>query len=440
MVLQRCSKTNDIIEPLVKAQWWINCKEVANRAIQDVNNGKLVIIPEFQKSTLFGFLENIRDWCVSRQLWWGHRCPVFLVKIPGIIDTPENSNNDHWVAANDYDEALIKASKKYNCPDLDKISLTQDEDVLDTWFSSGLLPFSVFNWPDTTSEELKNFFPTDLLETGHDIIFFWVARMIFMSYFFMDCLPFHTVFLHPIIRDSQGRKMSKSLGNVIDPIEVIDGTKLEDLITKIKEGNLPKSEIAKSIQEKQKEFPEGIPECGADALRLGLMSYLVQGRNINLDINRVVSYRFFGNKLWNAVKFLHKFLETKDFILVEDINKEINRDKLTFIDKWILNKLSQTEINFDKSFEQYDFGEATTQIYAFWYYNVCDVYIEAVKMILGENSDYDSECKNNTRNILLKCIESGLIILHPLMPFITEELYQRIPGGKNKAESNCKLR
>lgn len=305
---------------------------------------------------------------------------------------------------------------------------------MDTWFSSALLPFSVFGWPDVSSEELKAFFPTDLLETGHDIIFFWVARMVFMSYFFLDQVPFHTVFLHPIVRDAQGRKMSKSLGNVVDPLEVINGISLEGLIEKIHQGNLPANEVNKSIEEKKKEFPKGIPECGADALRLGLMSYLVQGKNINLDISRVISYRFFGNKLWNAVKFMHYYClkdGVRDFTPVE-INKDT---KLTYIDRWILNKLSRVIKTYDLSFENYNFGDATNAIYSFWQDNLCDIYVEAVKPVFTSNQ-VDADVKNISKNVLIKCIESGLKLLHPLMPFITEELYQRLPKELD-AESIC---
>ena len=430
MVLQKCSKSGDIIEPMVKAQWWINCKDVAKRAIDDVNSGKIKLLPEFQKQTLFSFLENIRDWCISRQLWWGHQCPIYLVKITGILDNPDSSNNDHWVAAKSEQEAKEKASKKWNC-DIEKVSVTQDSDVLDTWFSSGILPFSVFGWPDKNSEELKTFFPTDLLETGHDIIFFWVARMIFMSYFFMDEIPFNTIYLHPIVKDSQGRKMSKSLGNVIDPLQVINGAKLDELLQALKDGNLPKNELERSLKEKKKEFPDGLPQCGADALRLGLMSYLIQGRNINLDVNRVVGYRFFNNKLWNAFKFLKMKIDNN--FKFADIDKNL----LTFYDKWILNKLSRLIKIYEKDFDEYNFGDATNKVYSFWYDNVCDVYIEALKCILNDDSSYDKETKNNTLNVFLHVIESGLIILSPLMPFVTEELYQRLPAKRNKAESIC---
>lgn len=264
--------------------------------------------------------------------------------------------------------------------------------------------------------------------------------MVFMSYFFLDELPFHTVFLHPIVRDAQGRKMSKSLGNVIDPLEVIRGISLDGLIEKIHQGNLPANEVKKSIDEKKKEFPQGIPECGADALRLGLMSYLSQGKNINLDVSRVVSYRFFGNKLWNAVKFMHYYCLKDGQKNFEEIS--ISKDtELNYIDRWILNKLHRTIKNFDESFENYNFAEATIAIYSFWQDNLCDVYVEAIKPILtagnAENASPEEKKRANaSKNVLIKCIENGLKILHPLMPFITEELYQRLPI-KLESESIC---
>ena len=431
MVIQKCSKSGDIIEPMLKEQWWINCKDVAKRATDDINSGKIKIIPEFHKQSLFSFIDNIRDWCISRQLWWGHQCPIYLVTIKGILDNPDPSNNEHWIAAKSVVEAKEKAAKKWKIEDLSKISVTQDSDVLDTWFSSGILPFSIFGWPDKDSEELKTFFPTDLLETGHDIIFFWVARMIFMSYFFMDDIPFHTVFLHPIVKDKQGRKMSKSLGNVIDPLQVIRGAPLEELIQTLREGNLSKNELERSIKEKKKEFPEGLPECGADSLRLGLMSYLIQGRNINLDVNRVVGYRIFGNKLWNAFKFLKIYTETGFK------HEEIKKDKLTLFDKWILSKLTKLINGYQKDFDSYNFGDATSKVYYFWYDCICNKYIEALKIILSEKSQYCEEIKNNAKNVFLYIFECGLIILHPLTPFLTEELFQRLPARNSKVESIC---
>ena len=220
MVLQICSKSGDIIEPMVKAQWWINCQDVAKRAINDVNSGKIKLLPEFQKQTLFSFLENIQDWCVSRQLWWGHQCPIYLVTIKGKLDNPDPSNNDHWIAANSEDEAIKKASEKWKCDEKD-VSVKQDTDVLDTWFSSGLWPFSTLGWPNET-DDFKRYFPTSTLVTAYDIIFFWVSRMIFQSLNITGKRPFDKVVIHGLVRDEKGRKMSKSLGNGVYPIDVIN--------------------------------------------------------------------------------------------------------------------------------------------------------------------------------------------------------------------------
>lgn len=422
MVLNTCSKSGDIIEPMVKPQWWVRCKEVAERGLEDVKSGKLKIIPDFQKALWNHFLENIRDWCVSRQLWWGHRCPAYLVHIDGVLENPETHNNEHWVAASSDEEAIEKAMKKFNIKteDKKKIRVVQDEDVLDTWFSSGILPLSLAGWP-VKDENFDLIFPSNLLETGHDIIFFWVARMVFFGYMFADKLPFDTVYLHPIVRDAQGRKMSKSLGNVIDPLQVINGISLDKIIEDLKSGNLPEKEVKKCEAEKRKEYPNGIPKCGADALRIGLMSYMVQGRNINLDIQRVIGYRNFGNKLWNAVKFFINFALDKEYsftpVFVIDYNS------LCFINKWILNKFSKTEKIVNNSFETYSFGEAVNSIYSFWIDNFCDVYIEVSKGIFKSN---DENLKQQTRNVMFYVIVEALKLLHPIAPFITEELYQRI--------------
>ena len=424
MVLQKCSKSGDIIEPLIKPQWWINCKDVAARGVKDVETGKLKIVPDFQKTLWNSFLNNIRDWCVSRQLWWGHRCPAYLVTIKGKQD-PDESNNEHWICATSEKDALAKAVKKYNV-DASLITLKQDEDVLDTWFSSALLPISLCGWPDENHKDFKMFFPSSVLETGHDIIFFWVARMVFFSYFFMEELPFETVYLHPIVRDAQGRKMSKSLGNVIDPLEVIDGIPLDTILSNLKSGNLPDMEVKKCSDQKKKEFPQGIPTCGADALRLGLMSYMIQGKNINLDIGRVVGYRHFGNKLWNAVKFFLSFLD-EEFKPNHDLFRKSNNN--SFINLWMLNKQSRLVKQFDAYMEQYSFGDAVRTVYSYWQDFLCDVYIEAIKPIFKNGSPEEKEI---TRNVLHFCIDSGLKVLHPLMPFVTEELFQRLNYEINK--------
>jgi len=237
MRLGRCSKSNDIIEPLMKPQWYVNCKNMAERSCEAVRKKELRIIPEQHERTWFDWLENIQDWCISRQLWWGHRIPAYLVTIPGVIDHPDFAKNDHYVCGRTEDEARENASKKFNVPK-DQIQLAQDEDVLDTWFSSGLFPFSTMGWPNNNTDDMKAFFPGHLLETGHDIIFFWVARMVMMSLELTDKLPFTTVFLHPMVKDENGAKMSKSKGNVIDPLEVMDGCDLDTLLKKLYESNL----------------------------------------------------------------------------------------------------------------------------------------------------------------------------------------------------------
>jgi len=333
MRLGRCSKSNDIIEPLLKPQWYVNCKGMAKRSVDAVRNKELIITPESHEKTWFDWLENIQDWCISRQLWWGHRIPVYLVTIPGIIDNPDKNNNDHWVVGRTKEEAVQNAVKKFNVP-ADKISLDQDEDVLDTWFSSGLFPFSTMGWPDNDTLDMKAFFPGDLLETGYDILFFWVARMVMMSLELTDKLPFKTVFLHPMVRDEEGGKMSKSKGNVIDPLEVMDSCNLDVLLKKLYESNLSEKEVKKNVVQKQKDFPNGIPECGTDALRFALLSYMVQS-SINLDVKRVVGYREFCNKLWNIVKFgMSNF--PADFVSSPE---GVKGCKLSLADQWILGKL-----------------------------------------------------------------------------------------------------
>ena len=246
MSIGLCSKSNDIIEPLLKPQWYVNCNDMAARAVQAVRQGDLKVIPEEHHATWYRFLENIQDWCISRQLWWGHRIPVYLVTIPGKIDHPDKNNSEHWVVGRDEAEARKNAAAKFGVPEA-QITLAQDEDVLDTWFSSGIFPMSTMGWPNLENDDYKAFFPGDLLETGHDILFFWVARMVMMSLELTDQLPFKTVFLHPMVKDENGAKMSKSKGNVIDPLEVLDSCDLDTLLQKLYESNLPPAEVKKAV-------------------------------------------------------------------------------------------------------------------------------------------------------------------------------------------------
>jgi isoleucyl-tRNA synthetase len=309
----------------------------------------------------------------------------------------------------------------------------QDEDVLDTWFSSGLFPFSVFGWPDC-SDDMEAFFPTSLLETGHDILFFWVARMVMMSIGLTGKLPFHTVYLHAMVRDARGRKMSKSSGNVIDPLEVIDGIGLEDLHKKLYEGNLPEHEIIKSKDDQKLMFPEGIPECGADALRFGLLAYTLQGRNVNLDVNRVVGYRHFCNKVWQGTKFGLRYFG-EDFRFSGSLNLG---QPLAWEDRWILSKLSSCAEKTNKGMENYEFANCTTATFNFFQYQFCDVYLELLKLRLhGEETAENAPDRKAAREVLYICLDWILRLLHPLLPYITEELYQRLPPSPNKYESIC---
>lgn len=310
MVVPICSRSKDVVEPLIKPQWYVKCDDMAKAATDAVKNGDLKLTPEFHNKIWYHWMDGIRDWCVSRQLWWGHRIPAYKVKSSKLAA----EEGEVWVVSRTVDEAKQKASKKTGLAPSD-FTLEQDEDVLDTWFSSGLFPFSVFGWPDNT-KDVELFYPTTLLETGHDILFFWVARMVFFGQTLLGKLPFREVFLHPMVRDAHGRKMSKSLGNVIDPMDVITGISLEGLHAQLYDSNLDPKEIEKAKLGQKQDYPDGIPECGVDAMRFALCAYLTAARDINLDILRVQGYRFFCNKLWNATKFALRYFDENEKIEV----------------------------------------------------------------------------------------------------------------------------
>ncbi|XP_026281108.1 valine--tRNA ligase isoform X2 [Frankliniella occidentalis] len=433
MVVPICSRSKDVVEPLIKPQWYLKCDDMAKKAIDVVNSGELKIIPEQQTKIWFHWMENIRDWCLSRQLWWGHRIPAYYVSVEdSSFKQGSEIDNEYWVSGRTEEEARAKASKKFNV-DSSKIKLRQDTDVLDTWFSSALFPFSIFGWPDD-SEELRTFYPGSLLETGHDILFFWVARMVFMGQRLLGKLPFKEVYLHAMVRDAHGRKMSKSLGNVIDPMDVICGIELESLHLQLLESNLDEKEIERAKQGQKQDFPNGIPECGTDALRFALCSYMSQGRDINLDILRVQGYRFFCNKLWNATKFALTYLG-EGFIprsQTEMLSSLCGKESP--MDLWMLSRVSAAVQSCNQAFETYDFPMATSACYNLWLYDLCDVYLEYLKPVFQSNNEQKKLVAQHTLHFTL---HTGLRLLSPFMPFITEELFQRLPRCADEVPSIC---
>ncbi|CAG6014988.1 unnamed protein product [Menidia menidia] len=431
MVVPVCSRSKDIVEPLLKPQWYVSCGDMGKQAADAVREGRLKIIPDHHLKTWFNWMDNIRDWCISRQLWWGHRIPAFFVTVDDPSVKPgEDMDGHYWVSGRSEEEAREKAAKRFGVS-VDKISLRQDEDVLDTWFSSGIFPFSIFGWPNET-EDLNVFYPGTLLETGHDILFFWVARMVMMGLKLTGKLPFKEVYLHAVVRDAHGRKMSKSLGNVIDPLDVITGISLEGLHAQLVESNLDPLEVERAKQGQKSDYPSGIPECGTDALRFALCAYTSQGRDINLDVNRILGYRHFCNKLWNAVKFAMKTLGD-DFIPTE---KAQMCGEESVSDRWILSRLSAAVSLCDAGFKAYDFPAITTAIYNFWLYELCDIYLESVKPVFSKaEGDAGSHRRAAVcRQTLYTCLEVGLRLLSPMMPFVSEELYQRLPRRRPQTD------
>ena len=430
------------IEPMLSRQYFVKTQPLAEKANAALRSGETRMIPESWIKTWDHFMDHIRDWCISRQLWWGHRIPVFydLEKLPEAIrgdaeargvmtealETLERGELSEAlaVALNTLDESWVRLFSVASTDDLTvgegNSRYVQEEDVLDTWFSSGLWPFSTLGWPEKT-EDLARFYPGSVLETGFDILFFWVARMMMMGTYFLGDAPFADVYLHAMVRDAQGRKMSKSLGNTIDPLDVIRGVTLEELTEKTKTYPVPEKLLPQVLAGLEQEYPEGIPASGADGLRFTLASLSGQGRDIKLSIPRVAGYRAFLNKIWNATRF--GFMRTEG---VEMKPLSAVKDQLSVADRWILSRLQAVTEKANSGISEYRFNETADSIYHFFWSELCDWYIELAKGALSD--DAPREKREAACSVFFTVLDQSMRLLHPLCPFQSEEIWQSLPG------------
>ena len=404
--IPRSERSNSVLQPLVTNQWFVNVEKLSKEAIRVVKEDETKFIPKNWENTYFNWMDEIQDWCISRQLWWGHRIPAWF-----------DDEGNIFVGAS---EKEIR--KKY---DLDDRRLKQEDDVLDTWFSSALWTFSTLGWPKEENL-LSRYHPTSVLVTGFDIIFFWVARMIMMTTHFINEVPFKKILIHGLIKDAEGQKMSKSKGNTIDPLDIIDGINLDTLIDKRTQGLMQPKMKERIIKQTKKEFPEGIKPYGTDALRLTFCSLASGGRDINFDIKRVEGYRNFCNKLWNAARFIN--------LNIEKFGVSNVRSK-TIIDAWIDYKFDETLKKVNKSLDEFRFDLATKAIYEFIWYEFCDWFIELHKINLNNKNSDNADIVRSMVYIL----EKTLRMAHPIMPFITEEIWQQLKPHLQSSEDSIMI-
>jgi len=406
LVVPRGERTNAVLEPYLTDQWYVKIAPLAGPAVAAVEAGRTRFIPENWSKTYFEWMRNIKDWCVSRQIWWGHRIPAWY-----------DPQGNVYVGRS---EAEIRAKHKIAA----SVKLRQDDDVLDTWFSSALWPFSTLGWPDKTPE-LAKFYPTSVLITGFDIIFFWVARMMMMGLKFMGDVPFRDVYITGLIRDEHGDKMSKSKGNVIDPLDIVDGIGLEELVTKRTSGMM-QPQLAASIEKStRKQYPEGIAQHGTDALRFTLAALASPSRDIRFDLGRVAGYRNFCNKLWNAARFVAMSVG-------EAAIADSGPVELSMADQWIRSRFGRMIVDVEAALRDYRFDFAATALYEFTWYAFCDWYLELTKPVLQSDAVPEA-VKRGTRKTLVEILEALQRALHPLMPFITEEIWQGVAGLAGRA-------